>query len=530
MLAIALTTPAFARDTAQPFWWLAAGVLAAVMFAAWWTADRSPELSWLSLPAALLAFPVVLLLELADPRDATAFAPLLILPVVWCALYHRAAHLAVVNLLAAITLFLPILLIGAPGYPPSTWRRSVLWLVVLLLIAPAVQTILRSTQRAAQQIVATEHRYRSAFADAPVAIAIIGSEPAERGRILLANAPLHELLGCAVGGLVGADILDYTHPDDSAAFAHELNIAVLGETRHIELRLNQISARERWVSAWLALTRHAASEPPRFVCHFEDITVRRESEHALLEALEQQGAASNQIREAIRSRSDLVAMVSHDVRNPLSTIGAYVELLQMGEGGDLTPDQRMMLDVIAANVRRAYAITDDLVTLDGIENAPDPAPREPVTIGEVLAQVVRSAEPSARARHQRITLDSTLDDIQVAGHAVQLDRVISNLVTNAIKFTPEGGSVKVRGRLEGGTVVVQVIDTGSGIAPEDHERIFERFYRSDGARLRRVAGTGLGLAIVREIATLHGGTITVASVVDRGSTFTLTLPAMVVAA
>jgi two-component system sensor histidine kinase BaeS len=153
-------------------------------------------------------------------------------------------------------------------------------------------------------------------------------------------------------------------------------------------------------------------------------------------------------------------------------------------------------------------------------------PRTEVLIGDLVEQVVRAVEPSARARHLDLRTDVQLDAVRVAGHPGQLDRALSNLLTNAVKFTPEGGTITVRGRMERNAVVLEVSDTGLGIAPEEQEKIFERFYRSDNARRRRISGTGLGLAIAREIAAMHGGTITVASAPGEGATFRLTLPAL----
>jgi signal transduction histidine kinase len=303
-----------------------------------------------------------------------------------------------------------------------------------------------------------------------------------------------------------------------------------GRVRNAELRLRQATGSTRWVAASIAVVRYAVDEPLRCVCHVEDITSRRESEQALQEALAQQGAAANQLEEVARARGEVVAAVSHDVRTPLATIGAYVQLLESGDAGELTADQRAMVGVIEENLRRTYAITDDLLTLGRMERAAADQPDAEVEIGELLEQVVRAVEPGARIRNQQVRMDVQLGAIRVTGHAAQLDRAVTNLLTNAVKFTPEGGTITVRGYVEGGNVVIQVSDTGVGIAADEQSKIFDRFYRSEGVRRRRVAGTGLGLAIAREIAVLHGGTITVESAPGEGATFTFTLPVRVAVA
>jgi PAS domain S-box-containing protein len=509
---------------------VAAGAVVAGMLALWWLVDRQPSLGWLTFPTALLSLPAIVLLELADPKHAAAYVPLLILPVAWSALYVNLRRLAGTLLLTAVALGLPVLLIGVPGYPASSWRRSLLWLVVLAVAGQAIFALVATTRRAAERAQASELRYRTAFTEAPTPIAIVGVEGAERGRILQANHPMETLVGFPHGGLVGHSIEEFADPQDLSALVATLSDIESGRVSNAELRLRQVGGRIRWISASLAVVRHAVDEPLRCVCHFEDITLRRESEQALLDALAKQGAAASQLEEVARARSELVTAVSHDVRTPLATIGAYVELLESGDAGELTADQRAMVDVIEENVRRTYAITDDLLTLGRMERAAADQPDAEVLVGELLEQVVRSVEPSARARNQQLQMDVQLGATRVAGSAGQLDRAITNLLTNAAKFTPEGGTITVRGRVDDGSVVIEVSDTGVGIAADEQERIFDRFYRSENVRRRRISGTGLGLAIAREIAALHGGTLTVASAPGQGATFTLTLPVLAAAA
>jgi PAS domain S-box-containing protein len=405
-----------------------------------------------------------------------------------------------------------------------------LWLVVLAVTGQAISALVATTRRAADRAQASELRYRIAFTEAPTPIAIIGVEGAERGRILQANHPLEALVGAPAGGLVGHAIDEFADPQDLAAVAEALSGTESGRVRNAELRLRQATGSTRWVAASIAVVRYAVDEPLRCVCHVEDITTRRESEQALQEALAQQGAAANQLEEVARARGEVVAAVSHDVRTPLATIGAYVQLLESGDAGELTADQRAMVGVIEENLRRTYAITDDLLTLGRMERAAADQPDAEVEIGELLEQVVRAVEPGARIRNQQVRMDVQLGAIRVTGHAAQLDRAVTNLLTNAVKFTPEGGTITVRGYVEGGNVVIQVSDTGVGIAADEQSKIFDRFYRSEGVRRRRVAGTGLGLAIAREIAVLHGGTITVESAPGEGATFTFTLPVRVAVA
>jgi PAS domain S-box-containing protein len=504
------------REGARPGWWGAAGAVVLAMLTLWWLADRRPQLARLTFPTALLSFAAILLLELADPLHATAYVPLLILPVAWSALYETGRRLALALAVTAVVLALPVALIGAPGYPGSSWRRSLLWLVVLAVIAPAIWTLVGATRRAAARLQAGELRYRTAFTDAPVPIAIVGVTGSAQGRILQANHALEALAGAQQGGLVGHAVAEYLEQEDYEALRRSLAAEPSGRLRNLEVRLRRTTGETRWISVSLAVVRPAVDEPLHCVCHLEDVTARRESE--------------SQLQQVAQARGDLVAAVSHDVRTPLATIGAYVELLEAGDAGELTEDQRAMVDVIGENVRRTYAIADDLLSLGQMEQAAADTDDGDVDMAAVVEQAARSVQPSVRGRGQHLVVENRLAAARVRGHAGQLDRALTNLLTNAVKFTPEGGTISVRAEPEGSDVVVTVSDTGVGIPAAEHDRIFERYYRSDSVRRRRVSGSGLGLAIAREIAVLHGGTLTVASAPGEGATFTLRIPALAVAA
>jgi two-component system phosphate regulon sensor histidine kinase PhoR len=165
---------------------------------------------------------------------------------------------------------------------------------------------------------------------------------------------------------------------------------------------------------------------------------------------------------------------------------------------------------------------EELLELSRIESGEVPMAQEPVELASVLARAV------ARLRHQaqREGVDLELEDAPalpaIRGDAERLERVAVNLIHNALKFTPAGGSVRVTASIEAGAVVVRVSDTGVGIAPEDLPRIFERFYKAD--RARSSGGTGLGLAIVKHTVEAHGGSVSVESVPGRGATFSFSIP------
>ena len=172
-------------------------------------------------------------------------------------------------------------------------------------------------------------------------------------------------------------------------------------------------------------------------------------------------------------------------------------------------------------------MVEELLELSRIESGRVPLARQPVEMATVLAKAVERMRPQAEKEGVSLTLEVAPDLPPVIGDAERLEQAAVNLIHNAIKFTPAGGSVHVSAHLEDGAVTVNVSDTGVGIAREDLPRIFERFYKADRARRRGrpVGGTGLGLAVVKHTVEAHGGTVSVQSEPGHGSTFSFSIPA-----
>jgi two-component system phosphate regulon sensor histidine kinase PhoR len=221
-------------------------------------------------------------------------------------------------------------------------------------------------------------------------------------------------------------------------------------------------------------------------------------------------------------RRDFVANVSHELRTPLASIKSVIETLEGGAVEDREAAHEF-LSRADAEVDRLVQIVEELLELSRIESGEVPLAKQPVEMGEVLAGAVERLRPQAEKQRLTLTLDVSPDLPPIMGDADRLEQVAVNLLHNAIKFTPAGGSVGVSGAFVGGAVEVRVSDTGVGIAPEDLPRIFERFYKAD--RSRGGGGTGLGLAVVKHTVEAHGGTVSAESEPGRGSTFSFSIPA-----
>jgi len=221
------------------------------------------------------------------------------------------------------------------------------------------------------------------------------------------------------------------------------------------------------------------------------------------------------------TRRDFIANVSHELRTPLASIKSVVETLQSGALDDKVVAQDF-LSRADAEVDRLVQMVTELLELSRLESGQAPLARERVDVGQMLGAAVERMLPQAERKGLALTLEVASGLPPIVGDAQRLEQATVNLLDNAIKFTPEGGSVKVSARAADDAVRVEVEDNGVGISAEKLPRIFERFYKVDRARGDR--GTGLGLAVVKHTIEAHGGTISARSEEGRGSTFTFTLP------
>jgi signal transduction histidine kinase len=227
------------------------------------------------------------------------------------------------------------------------------------------------------------------------------------------------------------------------------------------------------------------------------------------------------LKELDKMKSDFVATVSHDLRSPLAVISGYALLLP--EAGELSGAQQEFVEGIKLSVTKMTTLINNLLDLGKIEVRVG-MEMEPCQLVTVIKEAVESLREQARAKEIVLQLDLPPELSLIQGNPVRLDQVVSNLVGNAIKFTPEGGMVTVSAREEKGAVVAEVKDTGIGIAPEDRVHLFEKFYRVGSKETSDIEGTGLGLAIVKSIVEGHGGRVWVESEPGRGSTFSFALP------
>lgn len=241
--------------------------------------------------------------------------------------------------------------------------------------------------------------------------------------------------------------------------------------------------------------------------------------------------AIERMRDADRVKASFLATVSHELRTPLTSVLGYSEMLLDGLAGPLNEEQRDYLSTVMAKGEQLLALISKLLDVSRIETVGVQLNRRPLDLRDLVHEVVYVQAPQARRRRLQVQVDVPPQLPLVLGDREKLRQVLSNLLSNAIKFTPEHGEVQVLVQplpsddiATARSVQVSVIDSGIGIPPELHDKVFDTFYQVDNSPSRAYEGSGLGLAIVRRFVEAHGGQVWVESGSERGTVFRLTLP------
>jgi PAS domain S-box-containing protein len=253
-----------------------------------------------------------------------------------------------------------------------------------------------------------------------------------------------------------------------------------------------------------------------------DLRLQKAADAERARLLRNEQAARAEAERASRVKDEFLALVSHELRTPLTSMLGWVQLLRTGA---LSPEKVAKAhDTIERNARAQAQLVDDLLDVGRILSGKLALVVEPTDVASTVTAAVETARPAAQAKRVRLEVDLASTGV-VAGDPRRLQQVVDNLLHNAVKFTPEGGRVRVAVRREGERVAVEVSDTGVGITPEFLPHVFERFRQAETGAARQLGGLGLGLSIARHIVEAHGGEVQAASEgPGRGATFTVRLP------
>jgi PAS domain S-box-containing protein len=356
----------------------------------------------------------------------------------------------------------------------------------------------------------SEERFRSTFENAPIGMAHVGLD----GRWSRVNRALCAILDCSSEELLARTFADVTHPDDLEKSWDRLESLKSGEipTYSIEKRYVRKDGSFVWVEVTVSLALDSEGRPLYFIGAVEDISDRI--------------AAHEALREADRRKDDFLAMLGHELRNPLGVISTVVQLLRTNGPSD--PQLQEFRDIIDAEVGQLSRLLDDLLDVSRIARGVIRLKKEPCDFATIVRQVTDARRSTLEKKGIKSFLELPAHPVWVMGDGTRLAQIVGNLLDNANKYTEPGGEVRVQlvEEANAGAAVLKVVDTGIGVEAKFLKTLFEPFTQADRSLDRsRGGGLGLGLPLVKGLVELQGGRVSAASVgLGQGSEFTVQLP------
>ncbi len=472
------------------------------------------------------------------PQDFPSIVFLVIPVLVWSAL-RTSPYEAMAQLIVVLAFSIPLTTYGygpfanvGPRFDISDDGQGILLgtfgAVCALVVLPLMLTVGEQLENA-RQAAAERDRVQN-IVNGASRVAIIGTD--EQARVTLFNPGAERLLGYRADEMLGDTTRRLHSPEAVAEKARELGVAddfaavalALVGRGATDLKFRRKDGQERSHSMSLDRIEDDRGRLIGYVSTSEDITERIEAERRLVEALEAERQAVERLREVDQVKDAFVSSVSHELRTPITSILGYTEMLADGEYGDLAPEQLDAVRRLAANSTRLLSLIDDLLTLSRVQEDGLALADRLVDLRTVVSAGVAVVAPVLERRTLDLAVDLPEEPVPFLGDRDMLERVVINLVGNAVKFTPEGGRVDVALALGEECALISVSDTGIGIPAEEQERLFSRFFRSSLAQQQAIPGSGLGLSIARAIVDKHGGSMSVESQPGEGTTFRISLP------
>ncbi len=523
---------------------LGMGLALAATGLAWFFTARSIMSGW-ALMVPVIDFVAIGLLRGGTGTNNSAFGALVILPIVWLAAEKGRRYVVYSALGAGVTLLLPIVFDWHLVMDPGFMVRSLVTPVVFAVAAAVINELSRqwrrrveyahreATERARMLDESVEHAARLSESEAQLrelermfrglwgAVteqSAIGTD--RTGLIDAWNPGAVKMLGFTSDETEGVRRIDEFHlAEELANRSKELNFPA-GETvlnpgfsALVEpARLGSADVREwtyvhadgRLIPVDLAVTArlNEQGEIAGYLFVASDVT---------------------KAKELSRLKDEFVGLISHELRTPLSSILGYLELLRDEEGTPLSTNQLHYLSVAERNANRLLRLVGDLLFTAQVDSGMFHVDQSEQSLDRIVSASVESARPAASSAGVTLTMDPA-HSVLIRGDAVRIGQACDNLISNALKFTPEGGTVTVSVESLGDNALVSVRDTGMGIAAAELDQLFARFFRASTATKNAVPGVGLGLVITKAIVTAHGGELDVVSEEGKGTCFTMTLP------
>lgn len=345
------------------------------------------------------------------------------------------------------------------------------------------------------------------------------------GALAMLGYAKEELLGHHVGMLLSAEQRDLVDLQDRGTEPERWRRAL---DRFVDTRYDWQMARRdgliRQLSCTFTRMHDGQDQVLGYVCVGEDLTDRIRAEKALRTTLDREAAAQAKLLEIEKVKEELVSNFSHELRTPITSIAGYAEVLAEGSVGELNEAQARMVERIERNSRRLGRLLEDLLILAKSESGALQPQRGPCDLRAVVNDAVELVQSLGEASSLAVTTSLPDSPVVIEADAAQLERVVLNLLTNAIKYSVSEAQVETVLSTTDSTASISVTDHGIGMSRRDLDRLFTRFFRGSTAVANAIQGNGLGLSIVNEIVISHGGEIKVASAEGEGTTFTVTLP------
>jgi PAS domain S-box-containing protein len=417
--------------------------------------------------------------------------------------------------------------LGAWSDTRLSWRR-IEWLLGGALLAVfvyavaygrrMVRTIYAWTVEKQAQVEAlrdSEQRYRSVVDGVKEVI----FQTDAQGAWTFLSPAWTDITGYTVEESLGRSALEFIHPEDLAHVHEQARSPASREKdccRH-QVRYVTRDGRVRWLETFARVTFDASGAFVGSAGTLDDVTERMETQRAMEQARNEAVAANN-------AKSSFLANMSHELRTPLNSVLGFARVLQGSAYGPLNERQQHFLATIIRSSEHMLSLVNDLLDLRRLEANRARLELEPLRVEDVLADAVGLTQPLVEERQHRLSVVVAAGVPAVIAERRSLLQVLINLLSNAAKYTPRGGAITLRARPAGSGVEFEVEDTGVGIAPEHHSRLFESFSQPGAKHDLELRGSGLGLALTKALVEAHGGTIGLRSEVGRGTTFHFTLP------
>lgn len=340
------------------------------------------------------------------------------------------------------------------------------------------------------------------------------------------NVKAAEMFGWSASDVLGRSVLEIIDPGNGNSVGGHIDALWNSEQRFDGIRFESNVLHRAGHEFPIECTAWADEFDlePKLSMFVRDITVRRDAEAKLQHALTEEQNAVFRLQEIDQAKSDFVSSISHELRSPLTSTLGYLEMLADGDAGDLNDQQAHMVNVADRNAKRLMTLIEDLLTLSNIESGDFGVKYRPVELRSLIEAAVHSQLHAAEERSIGLTLEVEGLLGVCPGDNTQLQRALTSVISNAVKFTPPNGKVSVVATAQDEQLLLRVTDDGIGIPVAEQSKLFQRFFRTSLSVEQQHQGAGLGLTIAKAIVEHHNGSIEVESTLGQGTTVSIVLP------